>query len=133
MVELVHSSGLSTTQIPFKITVKPVVVLSTLVVGAAVSPEATGALVGSDVVTGSAEEGDRDGFSVSFGGVLGLEVGEDEGETDGVAVGFGVVGEALGSNIGVAVGSFEGDFVGTTVGDCDPSIGEFYVLLGTFL
>lgn len=132
-MELDHSAGLSTTQIPFKVTVKPVVVLSTVVVGADVSPEATGALVGSEVVTGSAEEGDSEGFSVSFGGVLGLEVGVDEGDTEGVPVGLGVVGEALGSNVGVDVGSFEGDFVGTMVGDCEPSTGEFYVLLGTFL
>lgn len=132
MVALDHSAALSTTQIPFNVVVNPDVVLSTLTVGAGVSPEATGALVGSDVialvgsgVTGSAEEGDSEGFSVSFGGALGVKLGEDvgdrelvdEGDSEGVAVGLRVIGEALGSNVGVGVGRSDGIFVGTSVGD----------------
>lgn len=141
MVVLDHASGLSITQTPIKEKVKPVVVFSTLVVGAVVSPF-DGVLVGSGVVIGSVKEGDSEGISVSFGGVLGVEDGEDvgeavsvvEGDTDGVPVGFKVVGKAVGSNDGVAVGRFVGDFVGTTVGDSVPTTGELYVVMrGEFL
>ena len=131
MVVLDHASGLSITQTPIKEKVKPVVVLSTLVVGAVVS-SFDGVLVGSGVVIGSVKEGDSEGISVSFGGVLGVEDGEDvgevvsvvEGDTDGVPVGFKVVGKAVGSNDGVAVGRFVGDFVGAAVGDSVPTTGE---------
>ena len=123
-MSLDHSAALPTTQVPLNVVVNPDVVLSILTVGAGVSPEATGALVGSDV-TGSAEEGDSEGLYVSFGGALGVKLGEDvgdretvdEGDPEGVAVGLRVIGEALGSNVGVDVGRSDGIFVGTSVGD----------------
>lgn len=109
VVDLAHEAVSSILLMPLKVIVKPDVVLSTLVVGAGVPPEGTGALVG-------AAEG------ISLGVKLGEDVGDrvtvNEGDTDGVAEGLGVVGEALGSNVGVDVGDFVGPaVVGSSTGE----------------
>jgi hypothetical protein len=141
VVDLAHVAVFSTLLMPFKVIVKSDVVLSTWVVGAGVPP-ATGALVGPGVTDAADGEvvsiasgilGDIEGVSVTFGGALGVELGETvgdrvtitEGDADGIAVGLGVVGEALGSSIGVNVGIFDGNLVGTRVGDCVSSTGDF--------
>lgn len=64
MVDLDQDAVSSTLSIPPKVIVKPDVVLSTLIVGADVSPEATGAAEGLEE-TGSADEGDSEGVCVT--------------------------------------------------------------------